>query len=279
MSGAGKSSALNVFEDQGYYAIDNLPPALLPHLIEVLENHPAAVEHGVAVVVDVRGKELLNGLGRVVERLRKDGVDTDVIFINASDDALVRRFETTRRRHPLADGSTILHGIRDERKMLSSIMEESDIVIDTSKFKLPEFKSRVLASAGVSVSEPSVIVSSFGFKYGAPQDADYIFDVRFLPNPNYVDDLHMLSGMDEPVRKYLTGFSSMRKFLDLAIPLLAYISSIYCETGKKQLHICFGCTGGRHRSVAAAEIAGAAIRTSGKRVVISHRDIDKGNIK
>lgn len=197
MSGAGKSSALNVFEDQGFYAIDNLPPALLPQLMDVLANHPAAVNYGVAAVVDARGKELLNDLSCVVEKLREKGVDAEVLFINASDEALVRRYETTRRRHPLADGNTILQGIREERMTLSAIMEKADIVIDTSKFKLPEFKARVLESTGVSVAEPSVIVSSFGFKYGAPQDADYIFDVRFLPNPNYVDDLHMLSGKDE----------------------------------------------------------------------------------
>ena len=263
MSGAGKSSALNVFEDQGFYAIDNLPPALLPQLMDVLANHPAAVNYGVAAVVDARGKELLN----------------DLLFINASDEALVRRYETTRRRHPLADGNTILQGIREERRTLSAIMEKADIVIDTSKFKLPEFKARVLESTGVSVAEPSVIVSSFGFKYGAPQDADYIFDVRFLPNPNYVDDLHMLSGKDEAVRRYLDGFPSLKKFLDMAVPLLDYIASVYCETGKKQLHICFGCTGGRHRSVAVAEIVGAAIASAGKRVVITHRDIDKGNMR
>ena len=179
----------------------------------------------------------------------------------------------------IADGSTILQGIREERMTLSAIMEKADIVIDTSKFKLPEFKARVLESTGVSVVEPSVIVSSFGFKYGAPQDADYIFDVRFLPNPNYVDDLHMLSGKDEAVRRYLDGFPSLKKFLDMAVPLLDYIASVYCETGKKQLHICFGCTGGRHRSVAVAEIVGAAIASAGKRVVITHRDIDKGNMR
>ena len=266
MSGAGKSSALNVFEDQGFYAIDNLPPALLPQLMDVLANHPAAVNYGVAAVVDARGKELLNDLSCVVEKLREKGVDAEVLFINASDEALVRRYETTRRRHPLADGSTILQGIREERMTLSAIMEKADIVIDTSKFKLPEFKARVLESTGVSVAEPSVIVSSFGFKYGAPQDADYIFDVRFLPNPNYVDDLHMLSGKDEAVRRYLDGFPSLK-------------NSVYCETGKKQLHICFGCTGGRHRSVAVAEIVGAAIASAGKRVVITHRDIDKGNMR
>ena len=175
MSGAGKSSALNVFEDQGFYAIDNLPPALLPQLMDVLANHPAAVNYGVAAVVDARGKELLNDLSCVVEKLREKGVDAEVLFINASDEALVRRYETTRRRHPLADGNTILQGIREERMTLSAIMEKADIVIDTSKFKLPEFKARVLESTGVSVAEPSVIVSSFGFKYGAPQDADYIF--------------------------------------------------------------------------------------------------------
>ncbi len=279
MSGAGKSTALNVFEDQGFYAIDNLPPALLPQLMEVLASHPAALNYGVAAVVDARGKELLNDLNYVVARLRGMGIDAEVVFINASDEALVRRFETTRRRHPLAEGNTIMQGIMEERETLSAIIKKADIVIDTSNFTLPEFKSKVLEATGVTLAEPSVIVSSFGFKYGAPQDADYIFDVRFLPNPNYVDDLHMLSGMDDAVKNYLNGFDSLKKFLDLSLPLLVYISSVYCKTGKKQLHICFGCTGGRHRSVAVAEIAGRAIAGSGKQVLITHRDIDKGGAR
>lgn len=277
MSGAGKSSALNVFEDQGFYSIDNLPPALLPQLLGVLGGHPSAVNYGVAAVVDVRGNELLNDLLCVVNQLRNKDLSVEILFIDATDETLVRRYETTRRRHPLADCVSIMQGIREERRRLSNIMEKADIVVDSSGMKLPEFKTRILESTGILVEEPVVIISSFGFKYGAPQDADYIFDVRFLPNPNYVDDLHMLSGKDAAVRNYLEGFPALGEFLKMAEPLLDFISSVYCETGKKQLHVCFGCTGGRHRSVAVAELVGAYLGASGKRVLVGHRDIDKGS--
>ena len=156
-------------------------------------------------MVDVRGQDLLNDLVNVAARLRENGVRTDILFVDSSDETLVRRFETTRRRHPLAEGMTIFQGIQNERELLSSIIKNADIIIDTSGLKLPDFKTRLLEATGMSIEEPAVIVSSFGFKYGAPQDADYILDVRFLPNPNYVDELHHLSGRDEPVRS--EGFS------------------------------------------------------------------------
>lgn len=278
MSGAGKSSALNVFEDQGFYVIDNLPPTLLPQLLEVLEGHQSAVANGVAAVVDVRGQELLHDLVNVAARLRENNVRTDILFVDASDETLVRRFETTRRRHPLAEGMTILQGIQNERELLNGIIKNADIIIDTTELKLPKFKTRLLDAAGMSIEEPAVIVSSFGFKYGPPQDADYLLDVRFLPNPNYVDELHTLSGMDEPVRMYLESFPALGEFVSRAGELLSYVSSIYCETGKRQLHICVGCTGGRHRSVAVTEILGALLKAAGRRVKVQHRDIDKGNL-
>lgn len=278
MSGAGKSSALNIFEDQGFYSIDNLPPTLLPQLLDVLENHQAAIRCGVAAVVDVRGKELMDDLENVVARLRKNGRHVEILFVDASDETLVRRFEATRRRHPLADCSTILQGIEKERALLKEVIKNSDIMLDTSELKLPDFKTRLLDAAGMSVEEPAVIVSSFGFKYGVPQDADYIFDVRFLPNPNYVDELHMLSGRDAPVQDFLSACPALDEFLSKAAPLLEFVSSVYSETGKKQLHICIGCTGGRHRSVAVAERIGARLTQAGRRVKVQHRDIDKGNI-
>lgn len=277
MSGAGKSSALDVFEDQGFYAIDNIPPSLLPQLLDVLEGHSADVRGGVAAVVDARSKELMEDLAEVAADLRGAGKRVDIVFIDASNETLVRRFETTRRRHPLADHSTILQGIEQERELLSDIIKNSDIVIDTTGLKLPDFKSRLLDAFGICTEEPAVIVSSFGFKYGAPQDADFILDVRFLPNPNYVDELHMLSGRDAPVQDFLARCPSLEEFLGHAVPMLGFVASVYGETGKKQLHICIGCTGGRHRSVAVAELIGDRLSQSGRRVRIRHRDIDKGN--
>ena len=279
MSGAGKSSALNVLEDQGFYAIDNLPPALLPQLFDILESHSTAAEKGVAAVVDARSETLLNDLAQVVAKLRENGIRTKIIFIDCSDEDLVRRFETTRRRHPMAEGLTILQGIETERARLNNIIKSADIVIDTTGLKLPDFKKRLLEASGMSVEQPAVIISSFGFKYGAPQDADFIIDARFLPNPNYVDELHSLSGKDEAVLNYLHSFPMFGEFLSRADSLFGYVSSVYGDTGKKQLHICVGCTGGRHRSVAVAELLGSYLKAAGKRVRVQHRDIDRGNLR
>ena len=277
MSGGGKSSALNVFEDQGYYVIDNLPPTLLPQLIDVLATHQSAVSNGVAAVVDVRGEELLNDLDNVLSCLQGKVGRLDVLFIDATDENLVRRFETTRRRHPLANETTILDGIIKERCLLKKIYQRADIIIDTTDLKIPDFKAKLLDVMGMASDMPTVILSSFGFKYGIPQDADYVLDVRFLPNPNYIDELHSLTGKDKAIHDYLKKFDSLEEFIGRARPLFEFISSVYCNTGKRQLHITIGCTGGRHRSVAVAEMLSALLQKSGIKVVTKHRDIDKGH--
>ncbi|MCE5202534.1 MAG: RNase adapter RapZ [Synergistaceae bacterium] len=277
MSGGGKSSALNVFEDQGFYAIDNLPPTLLPQLLDVLVSHPSAVSSGVAAVMDVRGGELLNDLENVLPFIRKKVGKLEILFVDASDECLLRRFETTRRMHPLAANTTILGGIAKERELLRMIKKSADTVIDTSDLKTPEFKAKLLDVMGMSSEKLSVIISSFGFKYGIPQDSDYVLDVRFLPNPNYVDELHLFSGKDKPVQKYLSDFDSLEEFISKAEALLEFVSSVYSSTGKKQLHIAIGCTGGRHRSVAVAEMIASLLRKHGNNVIISHRDIGKGS--
>lgn len=278
MSGGGKSSALNVFEDQGFYVIDNLPPTLLPQLLDVLVNHHSAVNNGVAAVVDVRGEELLNDLEKVLLKLQEKVGKLEVLFVDATDETLVRRFETTRRRHPLSQNKTILGGLSLERKLLSSIRKNADIVIDTSGMKSNDFRTKLLEIMGMSSDKTSVILSSFGFKYGIPQDSDYVLDVRFLPNPNYVDDLHSLSGKDYEVQKYLLGFENMETFIEKAEPLIDFVSSVYSSTGKKQIHIAIGCTGGRHRSVAVSEMLAANMKKKGNHVILGHRDIDKGNL-
>lgn len=278
MSGGGKSSALNIFEDQGFYVIDNLPPTLLPQLLDVLVTHQSAISNGVAAVVDVRGEDLLYDLENVVTRLKEKVDKLEILFVNATDETLIRRFETTRRRHPLSASTTILGGITLERSLLNSIHNSADIVIDTSGLKLNEFRAKLLEIMGMAADKTSVIVSSFGFKYGIPQDSDYVLDVRFLPNPNYIDELHLLSGRDEEVQKYLLGFDSLDLFLIKAEQLMEFVSSVYCNTGKKQLHIAIGCTGGRHRSVAISEMIASRLKKSGNNVIVNHRDIDKGNL-
>ncbi|MDO5563450.1 MAG: RNase adapter RapZ [Synergistaceae bacterium] len=278
MSGAGKSSALNVFEDQGYYVIDNLPPILLPQLLDVLTSNQSAVNNGVAAVVDVRSEDLLNELENVLAHVKEKVGSLIILFVDATDEFIVRRFETTRRRHPLASDTTILGGISKERALLETIHEQADIVIDTSGLKSPEFKKKLLKIMGMKADKPVAIISSFGFKYGIPQDADYILDVRFLPNPNYVEELQMLSGKDQPIHDYLNSFDSLDKFISKASELLDFVASVYCNTGKKQIHIAVGCTGGRHRSVAVAEMLAACMQKDGNKTIIEHRDIDKGNL-
>lgn len=278
MFGGGKSSALNVFEDQGFYVIDNLPPTLLPQLLDVLEGHQAAVANGVAAVVDVRSEDLLNDMENAVAKVREKVGKVDVLFVDATDDWLVKRFETTRRRHPLGNNTTILGGIAREREMLRKIHDSADIVIDTSGLKTQEFKDKLLNILGVTADKLTVIMSSFGFKYGIPQDSDFVLDVRFLPNPNYVEELHSLTGTDLKIKSYLEGFKELAEFTSRAKELLQFVASVYDSTGKKQLHIAVGCTGGRHRSVAVTEMLASYLKKSGNKVIINHRDIDKENI-
>ena len=279
MSGGGKSSALNVFEDQGFYAIDNLPPSLLPQLLDVLTKHKSAIDNGVAAVIDVRVEGLLDDLDNVLSAIKNKAEKVEILFVDASDSCLIRRFETTRRRHPLASDTTILGGITKERELLKKIYQQADVVIDTSGLKAPDFKAKLLEVMEMSSEKPVVILSSFGFKYGIPQDSDYILDVRFMPNPNYVPELQMLSGKDPEIQEYLSRSPLLEDFVSKAVPLFDFVSSVYCSTGKRQLHIAVGCTGGRHRSVAVAETIAKNLKKNGVNVKIEHRDIDKGNIR
>lgn len=279
MSGGGKSSALKVLEDQGFYAIDNLPPALLPHLLDVLTRHQAAAKNGVAVVIDGRSGGLLGELEGVIGRLAEKAEEIMTIFLDASDETLVRRFETTRRSHPLAAETTMLGSIAAERELTSAIREDADIIVDTTDMTMTELRSRLLSIMSISVEGPAVIFSSFGFKYGVPQDADYVFDVRFLPNPNYVQELHFLSGADPEIQEYLRAHEYLEEFLWKTEQFLEFILSVYGVTGKKQFHAAIGCTGGRHRSVAIVEMLVEHFRKQGKTVSAVHRDIDKGGAR
>lgn len=278
MSGGGKSAALTVFEDQGYYAIDNLPPTLLPQLLEVLEDNQSAITNGVAAVVDVREEMLLNDLYSVVAQLRKRIEELKIIFMDASDETIVRRFETTRRRHPLAGNSTLLENIKAERELLEKIKAKADIVIETSELVPGGFKAKLLAEVGAKQADPVVILSSFGFKKGIPQDADYVADVRFLPNPNYIPELHDLTGKDTKIQEYLKKYEEYDTFIAKAAPLLSFVASVYKNTGKAHLHIAIGCTGGRHRSVAVCERLAEELKKDGRKVVINHRDINRESI-
>lgn len=276
LSGAGKTTALNILEDQGFYAIDNLPPSLLPQLMDVLAHNNAALRSGVAVVIDVRGEALLADLFSTIDLLKKTLSQVKLIFLEASDSWLVRRYETTRRRHPLAgEGITLLEGVGRERTSLGQIRSHSDLILDTSSLMPGDLRARLLMSLEMVNDPLSVIISSFGFKYGVPKDCDFMFDVRFLPNPNYIPGLQAFSGKDSEVKNYLEKFPERRIFLDRLVSLLELVLMQYENTVKKQVHIAVGCTGGRHRSVAVAEQLALYLSKAGHKLAIHHRDIDR----
>lgn len=254
MSGAGKTTTLKVLEDLGFFAIDNIPPGLLPQLFHLLAGHRAAAQTGVAATIDVRNAELPDDFLRVVDDIRNAMPRVRVIFLDTSDEALIRRFEQTRRRHPLGDNLSVQEGLRRERSLLAPILERADVVIDTSLMDLHQHRQRLLKEfLGDVGNGMSLIVSSFGFKYGVPQDSNYVLDVRFLPNPFYVPELKPLTGEDPAVQEYLMSFPETAEFLERSGRFLDFVVPRYLETGKAQLHVAVGCTGGRHRSVAVAE--------------------------
>lgn len=275
MSGSGKSSALKILEDRGFYCCDNLPAVMMPELLDVLAGNSAAVSTGVAAVVDIRGEELLAGLSDAIAAIKNRVPSVSLIFLEASDSILVRRYETTRRKHPLSDGRTTLEGIAAERAELAAIKAQSDIVKDTTDTAPSELRTEILAALGMTDAPLSVAISSFGFKYGVPRDCDLMFDVRFLPNPNYVPDLQAKSGMDPEVRAYLDDMPVKREFVRIISDMFDFILKHYIASGKKSLHAAFGCTGGRHRSVSIAEEVAAILQDKGWTIWINHRDIHR----
>jgi UPF0042 nucleotide-binding protein len=274
LSGAGKTTLLNILEDQGFYAVDNIPPSMLPQLVTALSVNGAAVETGVAAVVDVRCGDLLSGVFISIDELNRSTSDVKVIFLDASDESLVRRFETTRRRHPLGDGASILNSVAAERNALGDIRAVADIVIDTSTLQPNELRERLLSDLGVTNAPQSVVVSSFGFKNGVPADCDYVLDVRFLPNPNYVPELKDFSGRDLEIQEYLDRAPQKAPFMKRLKNLVEFVLEQYSHTVKKQVHIAIGCTGGRHRSVAVAEELYSHLAKIGLETAVFHRDID-----
>jgi UPF0042 nucleotide-binding protein len=274
LSGAGKTTLLNIMEDQGFYAVDNIPPSILPQLVAALSVNSAAVETGVAAVVDVRCGDLLGGVSISIDELNLSVSDVKVIFLDASDESLVRRFETTRRRHPLGDGASILNSVAAERSALGDVRAIADILIDTSSLQPNELREKILSELEVTNAPQSVVVSSFGFKNGVPADCDYVLDVRFLPNPNYVPELKDLSGRDLEIRDYLNKTPQKAPFMERLESLVEFVLEQYSHTVKKQVHIAIGCTGGRHRSVAVAEELYSHLAGIGLDVAVFHRDID-----
>jgi len=274
MSGSGKASVLKAFEDLGYYCVDNLPVELIPRFAELVRESPE-IER-TALVVDVREGTQLDSLPAILKSVRRD-LPTKVIFLEAADTILLRRYSETRRPHPLGTNTTVKSSLSAERRHLRSIRAMADLVIDTSKFNVHELRSYITERFEKQQSDKNLMVScvSFGFKHGVPEDADLVFDVRFLPNPHFVPEFRPLTGRDPKVAKYIRSFPQTRQFIDRITELLTFLLPHYIHEGKSYLTISFGCTGGQHRSVMIAEDVSKRLRSAGYRVKTVHRDSPK----
>ncbi len=274
MSGAGRTTAARVLEDQGWFVVDNLPPALLPTLAELGARARGNVLK-LAAVVDVRGRPFFDDLRAALADLSTAGVDPRIIFLEASDDVLVRRYEANRRPHPLQSDRRLADGIAAERAMLRDLRADADIVIDTSSLNVHELAAKVTAAFDEVSPELHATVMSFGYKYGLPVDADIVMDCRFLPNPHWVPELRPQTGQDAPVRDYVLAQLGATEFLDSAADLLRVIGEGYQREGKRYAMVAVGCTGGKHRSVAIAEEIRRRLVDSGVDAVVEHRDLGR----
>src|SRR5690625_4487958 len=275
MSGAGKTVAVQSFEDLGYYCVDNLPPALLPKFLELMKDASNNIQK-VALVMDLRGREFFDTLFEALDTLaQEEWLEEHILFLDANDSVLVSRYKESRRSHPLAQEGLPLEGIRAERKILDELRGRAQYFIDTSNLRPKELREKIVDRYGKQDQEIfSVHTVSFGFKYGIPIDADLVFDVRFLPNPHYVDHLQPLTGRSKDVSDYVLKWPETQKFNEKLLDLLSFVLPQYKKEGKSQLVIAIGCTGGQHRSVTLAEYY--AKHFSGQYVThVSHRDIDK----
>ncbi len=274
LSGSGKGSVLKAFEDLGYHCVDNLPLDLIARFAEMCRQPGSRIEKA-AVVVDIREGEALSQLPTVFHSLPGENLKISLVFLEASDHALIRRFEETRRPHPLGRDLPVREGIRLERVLLKPMRRLADMVIDTSRLNVHELRELVLTRFGRLAARKSMLVSviSFGFRAGVPPDADLVFDVRFLPNPNYVARLKKLNGRDLAVRRFMDSYPETREFLSRLLDFLQFLLPRYIQEGKSYLTLAIGCTGGRHRSVALAEQLGKALAHEGYRVKIAHRDL------
>ncbi|WP_438822740.1 RNase adapter RapZ [Oceanobacillus alkalisoli] len=275
MSGAGKTVAVQSFEDLGYYCVDNLPPTLLPKFLELMKDSTNNITK-VALVMDLRGREFFDSLFEALDSLSEENwIKEHILFLDAKDTALVSRYKETRRSHPLAAHGLPLTGIKQEREILDELRGRAQRIIDTTDLKPRELRDKILKIYSEEHQEIfSINMVSFGFKYGIPIDADLVFDVRFLPNPHYVGHLQPLTGLNQEVSSYVFKWSDTQKFIDKVLDLLEFMLPQYKKEGKSQLVIAIGCTGGQHRSVALAEHFAKEL-SKDYITHISHRDIDK----
>jgi RNase adapter protein RapZ len=275
LSGAGRSEAAKCLEDLGHFVVDNLPPALLDKMAELVTT--SGGPQRVAIVADARGGKFFPDLASGLQKLRQRRIPLRILFLEASDEALVNRFGETRRKHPLAPEDRKVEGIRRERDIMTALREEADLVIDTSELTPRELRERVREAFVQAPPEAGLQVSvvSFGYKYGVPRDADLVLDVRFLPNPYWIDWLRPLPGTESSVKRYVTGQPSYAEFMGRLRELLDHVLPGYVQEGKSYLTVAVGCTGGRHRSVVVAQDLMAFFREKGLPVTADHRDLDR----
>lgn len=276
MSGAGRTQASHCMEDMGYYCIDNLPPVLIDKFADICCHSQGKLEK-VALVMDLRGGYLFEQLTEELSNLKKNGYEYEILFLDSSDDTLIKRYKETRRKHPLAAEGSITEGIKKEREILRSIRESSDYIIDTSNMTLGNLKKKIteLFSWGENKDSFTINVESFGFKFGMALDADLVFDVRFLPNPYYEPELRHKTGKEKEVADYVFKEKVTHEFTEKLYDMVDFLVPQYTEEGKNNLVIAIGCTGGRHRSVAIAESLAKHLSEKSASVSVSHRDIDK----
>lgn len=274
MTGAGRSTAAKELEDLGFFVVDNLPPSLLPDVVRLVdESHGPA--QPVAVVVDVRSGSFFQGLRSALAH-HVTGRVTTLVFLDATDEVLVRRQEAARRPHPLQQGGRLLDGLQRERVVLADLRSEADLVIDTSNLNVHQLTDRITEAFGTSESTRlRVTVISFGFKYGIPVDADYVADMRFLPNPHWVPELRPRTGQDGEVSAYVLGRPGAEEFLDAYVPLLEGVAQGYLREGKRFMRVAIGCTGGKHRSVAMSEEITRRLLAQGYVARAIHRDLGR----
>jgi UPF0042 nucleotide-binding protein len=274
LSGSGKASVLKALEDLGYYSVDNMPVELIPKFAELLRESPTIGK--AALVVDIREREGLKRFPTVYQAIRQE-VNTRLLFLDTEQDALVRRFSETRRPHPLGTDRTIVRAIQAERRMLAPIRALSDFTINTSKFNVHELRDTIRDrfSESRDSSQIMVYVTSFGYRHGVPADSDLVFDVRFLPNPNYIPKFRNLTGRHEDVARYIRSFPQTVEFINRISELLIYLLPHYVREGKSYLTIAFGCTGGHHRSVMIAEAIRRNVANAGYKTKVTHRDTAK----
>lgn len=276
LSGAGKSQAVRSFEDLGYFCVDNLPPLLIPKFAELAAQSEGKINK-IALVIDIRGGKFFQDVFAALETLEEMGIKYSILFLDASEEVLVRRFKETRRRHPLAREGRITEAIRQERKILSQLKEKAQKIIDTSNFNSQELKKEIKSffSENEDWDKLTVSIISFGFKYGIPVDADLVWDVRFLPNPYYIEHLREFSGNEKEIDEYILSWEVTNEFLEKFFDLMGFLLPHYVNEGKTSLAVAIGCTGGRHRSVVVANKLSDYIKKKGYSTILKHRDITK----